>query len=202
MHKRIAVLALLAASALAACGGGGSTGGRYSPPSGGGGGGPTAMPSIAPLSVGVALPSSGIGSVVDPTYGEVGGYTQNTYSQALAFPVGSTITVNNLSSIPHTLNVVSTTGFPANPALSTTASGGATIGASYASGNINPGSSVQILLAAAGIYYFGCAYHYLVAPQMRDVINVSNTAVPGVQATPQAGATAPPGGGGCTGYYC
>ena len=155
-----------------------------------------------PLTVGVALPTSAIGSLTDPTYGEVGGYTQTSYSQSLAFPVGSTINISNLSATAHTFDVVSTTGFPANPTLSTSASGGP-ISATYSSGILTAGTPVSVLLAAAGTYYFGCAFHYLSAPQMRDVINVSNTAVPGPQATPQAGATAPPSGpGGCVGYYC
>jgi len=206
MHKRILVVALLAASALAACGGG-SGGGGYAPGAGGGtptatpASTPTAVPTLAPLSVGVALPTTGIGSVADPTFGQVGGYTQGTYSQTLAFPVGSTITVSNLStSTPHTLDVVGTAGFPANPTLTTAASGGG-MSASYASGNINGGQSVTIALATAGTFYFGCAYHYLSAPQMRDVIQVSNTATPGPQATPNAGLGGG-GGTGCVGIYC
>lgn len=200
MYKQITIIALLATSALAACGGGGSGGGGFTPPSGGGATpGPTAAPTVAPLSVGVALPTSGIGSLTDPTFGQVGGYTQSTYSQTLAFPAGSTITVTNLSAAtPHTFDVVGTTGFPANPALTTTASGGG-ISPTYASGNINGGASVTIALATAGTYYFGCAYHYLSAPQMRDVIQVSTTATPGPEATPSGGAGA---GGGCVGIYC
>jgi plastocyanin len=212
MHKRIAVFAILALSALAACGGGGSSGG-VTPPGLGSGTptstpgatatpAPTASPTIAPLAVGVALPTSEIGSLTDPTYGEVGGYTQSTYSQTLAFPVGSTISISNLSATPHTFDVVSTTGFPANPTLTTTASGGP-ISATWSSGILAAGTPVSVALSSAGTYYFGCAFHYLSAPQMRDVLIVSNSAVPGPQATPQAGATAPPsGGGGCVGYYC
>ena len=205
MHKRILVVALLATSALAACGGsGGSGGGGYAPPGGGGAAPaatPTPVPTLAPLVVGVALPTTGIGSVTDPTFGQVGGYTQSTYSQTLAFPVGSTITVSNLSaSTPHTLDVVGTTGFPANPALTTTASGGG-MSATYASGNIGAGQSVTIALATAGTFYFGCAYHYLSAPQMRDAIQVSNTATPGPQATPNPGLGGG-GGTGCVGIYC
>jgi len=197
MDKRISIVALLAAAALAACGGG-SGGAGYAPP---GGGGPTAAPTVAPLAVGVALPTTGIGSVADPTFGQVAGYTQRTYSQTLAFPVGSTITVSNLSaSTPHTLDVVSTTGFPANPALTTTASGGG-MSATYASGKINGGQSVTIALSTAGTFYFGCAFHYLSAPQMRDVIQVSNTATPGPQATPDPGLGGG-GGTGCVGIYC
>ncbi|HEY8320468.1 MAG TPA: hypothetical protein VIG46_01580 [Candidatus Baltobacteraceae bacterium] len=208
MHKRILIAALLAATALAACGGGGgSGGGGYAPPSGGSAtptpgptAAPTAAPTVAPLAVGVALPTTGIGSLADPTFGQIGGYTQTTYSQTLAFPVGSTITVSNLSAAtPHTLDVVGTAGFPANPTLTTTASGGG-MSATYASGNINGGQSVSIALPTAGTYYFGCAYHYLSAPQMRDVIQVSNTATPGPQATPNPGAGG--GGGGCVGIYC
>lgn len=197
MHKRILVFTFLTVTALAACGGG-SGGAGYAPP---GGGGPTSAPTLAPLSVGVALPTTGIGSVADPTFGQVAGYTQRTYSQTLAFPVGSTITVSNLSaSTPHTLDVVSTTGFPPNPSLTTAASGGG-MSATYASGKINGGQSVTIALSTAGTFYFGCAFHYLSAPQMRDVIQVSNTATPGPQATPDPGLGGG-GGTGCVGIYC
>ena len=205
MHKRIAVFALLAVSALAACGGGGGSGGGFSPPGGGGAGPtPTPVPTLGPLTVGVAQPGiSSIGTVTDPTFGVVGGYTQSTYSQVLAFPVGSSITVRNLATATaHTFNVVSTTGFPANPTLSSAASGGGSIGPTYASGNLAAGGSVTLALTAAGTYYFGCAYHYLSAPQMRDVIEVSNTATPGPQATPAAPAGGGGGGGGCVGIYC
>jgi len=160
---------------------------------------PTPTPTSAPsLTAGISYPPNGYGSENDPTYGTVAGYTQATYSQTLAAPIGSSITLTNQDpSIVHTFNVVSTTGFPANPSMSTAASGGNTIGGSYASGNIAGGTSVTIQLATAGTYYFGCAYHYL-SDTMRDVIQVNNSAVPGPQATPMPVATDPP----CYGIYC
>jgi plastocyanin len=197
-----AVFAALAAS-LAACGGGG---GGYSPPAnggnGGGGSGPTPPAGVGTNSIGLAQPNGTIGQV-HTAFGMVGGYTQQTYSQMLAFPPGTTVTLRNLSSSqPHTLNVLSTTAFPALPAtLSATATGGTNVAAGFQSGNILPGQSMQVTLNTPGTYFIGCAYHYNDAQSMRDVLLVSANATPGPQATPQ-----PSGGGsggtGCQGPYC
>lgn len=182
---------------LAACGGGGggSSGSGYTPP----GGGVSSTPppgGVGTNTIGISLPSGAIGTVKDPTYGVVGGYTQTVYSQVLAFPVGTTVTLKNLSSTtPHTLNVLSTSAFPANPTPSTSASGSSSLDGSYASGSISPGGSVTVTLATAGTYYIGCAYHYFNSPSMRDVLVVGN-ATPGPQATPQAGSSGTPGPGG------
>ncbi len=147
--------------------------------------------------IGEALPT-GMGTV-STSFGTIGGFTQSTYSQVLAFPPGTTITIKNLATgTPHTLNVLSTSGFPSNPTLSTTAAGGSTLAAGFASGTIAPGGSVSVTLATAGTYYIGCAFHYI-SNQMRDVIQVSSSATPGPQATPPASGS---GGGGCSGIYC
>jgi plastocyanin len=150
----------------------------------------------------MALPSGTIG-MINTSFGLVGGYTQQTYSQVLAFAPGTTITLKNLSSnTVHTLNVLSTTAFPAQPAtLSASASGGSNLASGFASGNIAAGATMQITLNTPGTYYIGCAYHYNDAASMRDVIMVSANATPGPQATPQpsgGGGT----GGGCSGPYC
>lgn len=193
------LFAALLLSATACGGGGGSSG-----PIGGGGGTPPTSPPVAQNTVGIALPTGLIGVENDPTWGMVAGFTQQNYSQVLAFPVGTMITLKNLSSsTPHTFNVIGTAaGPPANwppsPALSTTASGGTTLGSGYASGTLNAGQSVTVTLANAGTFLIACAYHYA-SNNMRDVILVSNSAAPGPQATP------PPsggGGGGCGGAYC
>lgn len=202
MRTWILAAAGLAALALAACGGGGSSG--Y----GGGGGGttpgvPTATHApVAPTTIGIGLPT-GLGTETDPTWGgPVGGFTEASYSQVLAFPVGTTVTIMNLaSSTAHTLNVIGSAAappasFPGSPALPTTASGGA-LGTGYSSGSIAGGGSVTVTLSNPGTFLIGCAFHYA-SNQMRDVIEVSNTATPGPQATP------PPttgGGTGC-GAYC
>jgi plastocyanin len=150
----------------------------------------------------MATPTGTIGSL-STQFGMVGGYTQQTYSQVLAFAPGTTITIKNLSSTQvHTLNVLSMSGFPAQPAtISTSESGGANLAAGFATGNIPAGGSMQITLNTPGTYYIGCAYHYNDAVSMRDVLIVSASATPGPQATP------PPSGGsgggsGCTGPYC
>ena len=192
------ISALLAVS-LAACGGGGSSAGTGAP-------GPvpiaTATPTSTPVStqqvVTMALPSSAMGSLVDPAFGLIGGYTQGLYSQSLAFAPGSQIMVRNgqAAAIPHTLSVVSTTGFTAGATLSTTAAGGSTIGSGFSSGTLNSGALAGPFTLAAGSYWLGCAYHYA-SNAMRTVLVVAANATPGPQATPPAPTeTAPPAGNG------
>lgn len=198
---------------LAACGGGGSSGGgtvptnpptASVPPSGNPAPSPTATvaatatPTTAPAAavIGFALPNGAIGTIMTP-FGLIGGYTEKTYSQVIAFPPGTVVTLKNLSNnTQHTLNVLSMSSFPASPALSFTASGGNQLGSTYASGPINPGATVQITLSNPGTYYIGCAFHYMNNPSMRGVIEVAANATPGPQATPQPGATGAPGPGG------
>jgi plastocyanin len=122
----------------------------------------------------------------------------------LAFPPGTTVTIKNLSSTEvHTLNVLSTSAFPAKPAtISTSASGGSSLAAGFATGNIPAGGSMQVTLNTPGTYYIGCAYHYNDAASMRDVLMVSSSATPGPQATPPPSGGSGGGGGGCTGPYC
>jgi plastocyanin len=200
MDKRIAALffAGLAVS-IAACGGGG---GGYSPPSNSGGGGgnsATPPPPVQKNTIGIALPS-GMGSVTT-SFGTVGGYTQQTYSQVMAFPPGTVVTIKNLGVQPHTLNVMSTSSFPSNPALSTSAAGGSSLAMGWQSGSIPAGGTVTVTLATAGTYFIGCAFHYT-QYGMRDVLMVSSSATPGPQATPQPSSGGGSGGSGCNGVYC
>lgn len=190
-HTPIMACAALAAI-LAACGGYGGGGSGYTPPGGGGGsGGP---PPVGAMTIGFALPSGAIGTVNTP-FGLIGGYTQQTYSQVIAFPPGTTVTLKNLSSTtPHTLNVLSMTGFTSSN-LDTTAAGGNVLAAGFRSGAINGGGTMSLKLTNAGTYFVGCAFHYTLTPSMRGVIEVSSNATPGPQATP------PPGTGGGGGTY-
>jgi len=209
MHKtRIAAFCLAAlAVSLAACGGGGA-GGGVGPigSTGGTTGGTTGSPptGVGSFTIGFALPDGTMGVVNDPTFGTVGGYTQNVYSQTIAFPPGTVVTLRNLSTATdHSLNVLSTTGFPVAPSLPTTASGGTALAAGYTSGTIHGGQTVSVTLATPGVYYIGCAYHYMDAISMRDVIQVSASAVPGPQPTPHpSNGGGLSGGTGCVGAYC
>lgn len=180
------------ASIVAACGGYGGGGSNYSPPGGGGGsGGP---PPVGTMTIGFALPSGAIGTVNTP-FGVIGGYTQQVYSQVIAFPTGTTVTLKNLSSnTQHTLNVLSMTGFTSNN-LETTASGGDVLAAGFRSGAINGGGTMSLKLTNAGTYFVGCAFHYTSSPSMRGVIEVSSSATPGPSGTP------PPNTGGGGGGY-
>jgi plastocyanin len=197
----IAALVLVAmAASLAACGGGG---GGYGASGGTGSTGSNAPTGVTGFTIGFAQPDGTIGVVNDPSFGTVGGYTQNVYSQTVAFAPGTVVTLRNLSAATdHTLNVLSTTSFPASPSLPTTASGGSTLAAGFTSGTIHGGGTLSVTLATAGTYYIGCAYHYMDAVSMRDVIQVSTTATPGPQATPQPSGGGGGLGGGCVGPYC
>jgi plastocyanin len=192
MSKRLFAAGFAGAllAAVAACGGG--AGGASPPSSGGGGGGPTG---VGALTIGFALPTGTIGTVIDPRFGLVGGYTQSTYSQVIGFPTGTTITLKNLSaSTTHTLNVVGTTAFPAaGTPLSSASSGTANLDANFSSGPLAGGQSMQVTLNTAGTFYIGCAFHYPIG--MRDVIVVAANAAPGPQATPEGGTSGGNGGG-------
>ncbi len=152
--------------------------------------GTTAQPLKKTGTVGEEEPSEGLGEVNDPHWqATLGGYTQQQFSQALGFPPGTKITIKNLSATkPHTFNVVAKikgppAQFPSNPSLSTQAHG-STIALGYASGIIKPGASVTVTAKKAGIYLFGCAFHYNFG--MQDVIVIAKGATPGPQATAPA----------------
>ncbi|HVN70070.1 MAG TPA: hypothetical protein VMU38_10540 [Candidatus Binatia bacterium] len=194
-RKLAALFVAVAAIALAACGGrygNGAAGATYALPG---------MPDLtmtATLPKGDAgtgtiseeLPSEGLGTIDDPNWSAVlGGFTQQNFSQALGFPPGTKITIKNISkNLHHTLNVVKKikgppANFPQSPKLTLTPSGGK-LQKGYASGSINPGSSVTVTLGKKGIYLIGCFYHY--GSGMRTVLVVANGATPGPQATAPA----------------
>lgn len=152
---------------------------------------------LPPHTIGEELPDEGIGSIHSKKWNaELGGYTQEARSQALAFPPGTKITIRNMSkNITHTLDVVKEisgppAGFPKNPTLSLPKKGGDKLEKGYASGKIAPGKSVTVILAKAGTYLIGCYYHYKFG--MRDVIEVKRGARPGPQATPVPKSTSSP----------
>jgi len=147
--------------------------------------------------VGEELPGEGIGSLHSAFWGAtLGGYTQQTYSQALGFPPGTKLTIRNLSkNTAHTLDVVAEikgrpAKFPDSPKLSQTPAGKGILGVGYASGIIKPGGSVSVTLSKPGTYLVGCFFHY--KDGMHDVFVVSKTAKPGVQATPMPKGTSSP----------
>ncbi len=191
MSKRIAALLLAAgATMLSACAG------QRSPSAAGGSS--VLLPSFdknlvitATLpkdTIGEELPTEGLGTIDDSFWkAALGGFTQSNFSQALGFAPGTTITLENLSKdITHTLDYVKKikrppAKFPANPNLPVSAQGNGVFGKGYASGPISPGKSVTIKLSKAGIYLFGCAFHY--GEGMHDVIVIKPNATPGPEAT-------------------
>ncbi len=194
MLRKLSVLGLaLVAAGLVACGGGvhqnaAGNGSSFLLPSIDGDLAVTAA--LPKHSIGEELPSEGLGRIrMNSWHATVGGYTQMSRSQVLAFPPGTTITIRNLSkTLQHTLDVVKVvTGhvadFPSvNPPIG--AHGHGKLKAGYASGVINPGKSVTVHLDKEGTYLIGCAFHYNYAPSpMRDVLIVSKHFKPGPQAT-------------------
>lgn len=190
MQKYGGIGLLAIAAILAACGGRNVS----STPSAGANLPPVLGPDIAihftfpKNTIGGELPTEGVGTVKDPTWGTVGGYTQSGKAQVLAFKPGVTVTFTNLShSVSHTLNVVKKVKgppahFPANPSLPTQPMGNGILAIGYASGSISPGKSVSIKLLNKGNYLIGCAFHY--HSGMQDVIRVFARATPGPTATP------------------
>ena len=215
MFRKLAALSIaLAAGILVACGG--RAGGTLPMDNG-----TTMLPALGgDMMIAATLPKHAIGfdlpSVLGSIYVKgmhayVAGFTQSHYSQELAYPPGTKITIWNLSKTnDHTLNVVMLVknpppAFPANPKLSTAAHGGDVFGEGYASGVMKPGAWKSIVLQKPGTYIIGCAFHYSYG--MRDVIRVEKGAAPGPQATAPPKATATPstapsgsGGGGWGGW--
>lgn len=191
MKRVIALVVALAGLAISACAGR-MTGGSAAA------GNTLMLPPVGDLAlyatmpkdtIGEELPGEGLGQLKPEKWrATLGGYTQQTYSQALGFPPGTKITVRNLSkSNTHTLDVVKAISgppavFPKNPILSVKAKGDGKLESGYASGPIAHGKSVTMTLAKDGIYLIGCAFHY--HSGMRDVLVVSKSAGPGQQATP------------------
>jgi plastocyanin len=190
LKKVFAVLLAALGLAVSACAGG--TGGQ--------GGGVVMLPPMgsdvemfATLpttgTIGEELPGEGLGSIDSARWkAELGGFTQQRFSQSLGFPPGTKITLRNLSrSVTHTLDVVKAidgppADFPKDPTLSIPAKGDGKLEAGYASGPIDPGKSVTLTLVKAGTYLIGCAFHY--HEGMRDVLVVAKGAKPGPQASP------------------
>jgi plastocyanin len=146
----------------------------------------TVLEAVLPKNtIGEELPTEGVGTEKDPKWGTVGGFTQSTKAQVLAFPPGTTVTLRNLShSLPHTLDAFKKVihppaNFPANPILSIPKKGNGMLAVGYASGAISPGKSVTIKLSKPGDYLIGCAFHY--SEGMKDVIRVIAGATPGPQ---------------------
>ncbi len=189
-RRLIAVGLAIAGLAISACGGRMTNGSAM-------GGNTVMLPPVGDLAmyatmpkdtIGEELPGEGLGELKSSKWkATLGGYTQQTRSQALGFPPGTKITIHNLSkSNTHTLDVVKVIAkapavFPKDPILSVKAKGDGKLASGYASGPIAHGKSVTMTLVKDGIYLIGCAFHY--HSGMRDVLVVGKYAKPGQQAT-------------------
>jgi hypothetical protein len=183
----------IAAATVAGCGGGGGYGGGSMPP------GPQPSASAVP-SITIVLFARNVGSVNDPTFGTVQGFTQTTNSQVLGLAPGQQIMLKNGDSVANAFNVYSAYPTPPPPGgtLDTSASGTTTLAAGYRSGPIAPGMSVGPLTVtnSAGNLFIACAFHFG-SNGMQDGMIVNVGATPGPQATGAGGASPPP----CH-YYC
>lgn len=184
MRKSGGVAVAVIACALAACGGSNMPSNANSGSSFVQSLGPEQLHFTLPAkTIGEELPTEGVKTKVDPTWGLVGGFTQSTTAQVLAFPPGTKVTIENLShTYSHTLNVIAKrtkppAKFPKNPTLSTMPEGNGILGLGYASGSIAPGKSVTVTLSNKGTFLIGCAFHY--HEGMQDVIRVAAKATPG-----------------------
>ena len=208
-REQISLALALCIAGLAACSGGGGSSPGPSPST------PTPVPTPTASTstqqvIRLAIPTSAIGSLVDPTYGTIGGYTQTVYSQILGFAPGQQVMIENANTgvggAPHTLGDTGASGsFPATqPAtLSMSPVGGNTLSAGFQTGTLTPGQAVGPVTLSAGTYLIGCAFHYQ-SNNMRDVLIVAAAATPGPQATQPPGVPTPmptsSGGGGGYGY--
>ena len=194
---RIAIAALILSGAvIAGCGGGGG-GGTTAP-------GPGPQPSVSAVpAVQIVLFSKFVGSINQPPFGTVQGFTQQTYSQVLGLSPGQQIMLTNGDTHTHTFNVYAAYPTPPPPGgtLDTTPSNTTTLDVGYRSGPIAPGTSVGPLTVTntLGNLYIACAFHF-------GSNNMQDGAVVSVNATPGPQASAPAGGGGspppCHGPYC
>jgi len=179
------IAACLALSLAAGCagGGGGAYGGGMGGYGGGGGGGGALDCSVAPAMGAVTIDVNlGLSSCNDTTYGLVLGYSTTAdavKSHVIKLHVGSTVVFTNTGNIAHTADDLGTSGFPVSDTVPLAqAKAGTDIGAAnFSTGTLNAsgmaGSTSPVYNAGvAGIYYFGCNFHY-VSNGMRTVIIVS-----------------------------
>ena len=176
--------ALAIALFIAGCGGGSSYGGSGN--GGGGGGGcaygpcPTAPPTSAATdcSVSPASPVTidlhyGLTVCTDKTFGMVEGFsTDDSHSQVIKVASGSNVQFTATANGPHSADELGSS-FPAadNSSASASAAGTDISAVGFSTGQLNNGQTSPVYHAAvAGMYFFGCRFHYSLG--MKTVIIV------------------------------
>jgi hypothetical protein len=187
----------IAAATVAGCGGGGGGYGGSGLP-----GGPGPQPSASAVpTITIVLFSRNVGTVNDPTFGTVQGFTQTTNSQVLGLSPGQQITLKNGDTHIHTFNVYSSypTPPPVGGTLDTSPSNTTALDVGYRSGPIQPGATTAPLTVTntSGNLFIACAFHFG-SNGMKDGMIVNVGATPGPQATAAGGGASPPP---CH-YYC
>jgi hypothetical protein len=131
---------------------------------------PTTPPTMTDCSVMAAGPNVtidlnyGLASCNDKTYTAVLGFSiDNAHSQVIKIPINSNVTFMGGTGAPHTADLLGSS-FPAtdmNPATASPA--GADISsANFSTGPIGLGASSAVYKAGvAGVYFFGCHFHYV-----------------------------------------
>jgi len=105
-----------------------------------------------------------------PTIGVVGGYApaivnvnvgdQVAFTNTDSFRHTATFIGANLAAYPSAQDAAAPTG-PLNQGMAAGGESGATVSQYWTSGTLNAGDSSQkIVIDKAGMYFFGCAYHY------------------------------------------
>ena len=176
------------AAIAAGCGGGGYGGGSYSMP------GPQGSSTPSQQIIHINFFGTANGSINDPTFGAVTGYTQMQHAQVLGLAPGSQVTITNNDTVEHTLNVFSSYPTPGPQSTAAVPNGGV-LSAGYQSGPLQPGQSTGVLTVTgtSGNLYIICGIHFI-SNGMQDGIVVKVGATPGPQATAA--------GGMCHGYGC
>ena len=175
----VASLIALAAS-IAACGSSYSGGGGGGSGCGYGGPCPSSPPVATDCSVLAANPVTidlnlSLAVCNDKTYSNVLAFSiDNAHSQIVKIPVGSNVVFMSGSAAPHSADLLGTAGFPASDTNPETASpvNADISSANFSTGTLNLGiSSANYKANVAGIYFFGCHFHYA-SNGMRTVLIV------------------------------
>ncbi|MBC5826003.1 MAG: hypothetical protein GIW99_08445 [Candidatus Eremiobacteraeota bacterium] len=156
--------------------------------------GPTASPTIAPL-VFIGLAYASAAPTIDPTYGQVDGFSglaaaptassKPGPSQILNVPSGQPVQFYNFDRLAHTASLLAAanganwpaTFSNANGASAASPDGTAITMPQFSTGTIAASSGVPTAsrvynTGAPGMYYFGDFYFYQATPPMRTVIIV------------------------------
>jgi len=113
-------------------------------------------------------------------YGPVAFYAPtNGPTKLITVKAGAKVAFLNDDTSRHTASGLGSTGFPKsfdNTSGITRNGTAINSGLTWSTGALNPGVTSQTFtVGPAGVYFFGCYYHYSISPAMRDVIVSQST---------------------------